>query len=71
MTGAPSYAYRRAYPLPAGYTVEFGLDGGRLTAEWSPCVPKRAARGALLRAYRAARHDFLASLGLSVLVLEV
>ena len=71
MTGpAPDYAYRRAYPLPAGFTVEFALSGARLTAEWSPRVPKRAARGKLLRAYRAARNDFLASLGVGVLVIE-
>ena len=67
---APAFAYRRAYPLPAGFTVEFALDGPRLTAEWSPRVPKRAVRGKLLRSYRAARNDFLASLGVGVLVIE-
>ena len=67
---AATFAYRRAYPMPAGYTLEFALAGPRLTAEWSPRVPKRAVRGKLLRAYRAARHDFLASLGVGVLVIE-
>lgn len=67
---AQDYAYRRAYSLPAGFTVEFALDGSYLAAEWSPRVPKRAIRGKLLRAYRAARNDFLASLGVGVLVIE-
>ena len=69
MTGA-SFAYRRAYLLPAGYSVEFALDGPSLTAEWSPRVPKRAVRGKLLPHYQHARNNFLASLGVNVLVIE-
>ena len=63
-------AYRRAYPLPAGFTVAFVLDGGRLVAEWSPDVPVAPAKGRLIRAYRRARNDFLKSLNMSVMVIE-
>ena len=72
MTGpASAFAYRRAYPLPAGFTVEFALSGARLIAEWSPGLPKRAVRGKLLRSYRAARNNFLASLGVPMLVIDL
>ena len=66
----PDFGIDQCIPTAAGSAVEFALYGAHLTAERSPRVPKRAARGKLLRAYRAARNDFLASLGVSVLVIE-
>lgn len=67
----PSLAYRRCYPLRNGYAVTLSLDGARLAAEWSPDVPNGRRARKLLPAYRAARADFLASLGLSVMVIEL
>ena len=69
MTGA-SFAYRRAYPLPAGFTVEFALDGPSLIAEWLPDLPRGKIARKLLPHYQHARNNFLASLGVGVLVIE-
>ena len=71
MTGlAPAYAYRRTYPLPRGRSVEFVLEGGALSAQWLPNVPNRQLARKLLPHYQRARNDFLASLGVGVLVIE-
>lgn len=64
-------AYRRVYRLPRGYTVEFSLDGGRLGCARSPDVPTAREFKRLLPAYREARNQFVASLGLRVAVVEV
>ena len=69
MTGA-SFAYRRAYLLPAGYSVEFALDGPSLKAEWLPDFPRGKIARKLLPHYQHARNNFLASLGVNVLVIE-
>ena len=66
----PSLAYRRAYHLPDGFSVEFEFDSGRFMAGWSPDIPSLPSDGRLLSAYRAARADFLGSIGLRVLVIE-
>lgn len=64
--------YSRTYPLPSGLTVEFALDNGRLEARWSPRCPKPAkVSRKLLHAYRDARNDFIASLGVNTLVVEL
>lgn len=67
----PPLAYRRSYPLRNGYIVTLSLDGARLEAQWSPAVPIGRRARKLLPAYRAARADFLASLGLPTMVIEV
>ncbi len=64
-------AYRKAYSLPRGYTVEFSLDGGLLGCAWSPGVPTAREFKRLLPAYRKARNKFIASLGLRVAVVEI
>lgn len=71
-TAAISLAYRRRYPLRPGLAVEFIMDGGKLDVHWLPKCPKnnRVSRK-LLRRYRNARNDFLASLGVNALVIEV
>lgn len=71
-TAAISLAYRRRYPLRPGLAVEFVMDGGKLDVHWLPKCPKhnRVSRK-LLRRYRNARNDFLASLGVNALVIEV
>lgn len=66
----PSLAYCQTYRLGRGYEVEFSLDGPRLEARWSPDVPKGKAARKLLPAYRAARGQFLGSLGINVMVIE-
>lgn len=72
MIGAPeTLAYRRTYRLPKGRSVEFVLDGGALSALWLPNVPKGPLARKLLPHYRAARNDFLASLEVPTLVLEL
>lgn len=70
MTASP-FTYRRCYPLRHGYTVTLSLDGARLEAEWSPNLPIGRRARKLLPAYRKARNDFLATLGLPVTVIEL
>ena len=60
----------RTYPLPNGRTVEFVLDGEALSALWTSEVPKGPLARKLLPHYQQARNDFLASLGVGVLVIE-
>lgn len=69
------FAYRKAYPLPGGFALEFSFDNGRLACEWSPDLPKGRHAKRLLPHYRNARDKFLASLsadlGVNVAVVEV
>ena len=65
-------SYKRTYPLPKGYSVEFTLSDGRLDARWMPRCPKgRQATRKLVHAYRDARNHFIASLGVPALVVEL
>jgi hypothetical protein len=64
-------SYRQSYPLPFGFQVEFSLDGGHLQAAWSPHMPKGKQFEKLLPAYREARGRFIASLGISAMVVEI
>ena len=70
MTGIP-LAYCRTYPLPRGLTVEFVLEDGALSAQWLPRIPSGTLARKLLPHYREARNDFLASLGVPTLVIEL
>lgn len=70
MTDIP-LAYCRTYPLPKGHSVEFILEGGALSAQWFPRVPSGNLGRKLLPHYRDARNDFLASLGVPTLVIEL
>lgn len=70
MIGAP-FAYRRTYALPRGFSVEFVLDGLQLTANWLPDMPDRKQTRKLLRHYRRARGEFIRSLGIPTMVIEI
>ena len=71
MNAPPSFAYRRVYTLGRGYSVEFSLDGPSLNVDWRPRLPHRKIGRKLLPAYRRARNDFLASLGIPMLVVDL
>lgn len=66
-----TFAYIREFPLPRGYAVEFSLENGRLEARWSPDVPQGQRARKLMPAYRAARDEFLASLSVPTMVIEI
>lgn len=66
-----SFAYRRSYRLPKGFTVEFVWDGGKFSAEWSPALPLRKMGLKLLPHYLRARNDFLASLDVPIMVVDL
>lgn len=70
MSPAP-YNHRQTYPLALGFTVEFILSGNDLTVEWSPEIPAKATGLLLLPLYRLARNDFLASLDVAMLVVDL
>jgi hypothetical protein len=65
------FAYRRSYDLPGGFSVDFVLEGARLEAQWSPKPPKGKRAKKLLPAYRLARDDFMRSLRVNALVIEL
>lgn len=64
-------AYSKTYNLPGGITAEFCLNNGRLECAWSPEMPRGKKAKKLLPHYRAARNDFLGSLGMNVAVIEL
>lgn len=64
-------AYSKTYSLPGGITAEFSLNNGRLECTWSPEMPRGKKAKKLLPHYRAARNDFLGSLGMNVAVIEL
>jgi hypothetical protein len=66
-----SLAYSRAYPVGHGFTAEFALDNGRLEVRWSPRIPHGKRARQILSQYQAARNEFLASLGVPMLVVDL
>lgn len=66
-----SLAYSKSYDLQDGYSVEFKLDGLSLDCAWSPEPPRGRKAKRLLPSYRRARNDFLGSLGLPLMVVEI
>ena len=70
--------HTRTYPLPHGYSVRFCCDPSQpFVALWSPDVPqirKASQRRKFLKAYWAARREFLtelaATIGGNVLVVD-
>ena len=64
-------AYRKTYPMPHGFTAEFVLDGLRLECQWAPRMPRGRKAKHILSHYTAARHDFLGSLGVPMLVVDL
>ena len=64
-------AYRKTYALDRRFAVEFALDGNAFEARWSPFAPKGRKARSLLPSYRRARSDFLASLDLNCMVIEI
>jgi len=64
-------SYRSTCRLGRGYSVEFAITGGQLSVRWLPDLPPNAVGRHLLPAYREARNEFLASLGIPMLVVEL
>lgn len=64
-------AYSRTYPLDRRFTIEFSLIDGQLQCAWAPDIPHGREARSLLPAYRKARTDFLRSLDLNFLVVEI
>lgn len=64
-------AYSRTYALDRRFAVEFALSGESFEARWTPHTPKGRKARSLIPAYRMARNDFLASLDVNVLVVEL
>ncbi|MEO6151862.1 MAG: hypothetical protein ABIT09_01215 [Croceibacterium sp.] len=64
-------SYRRSYKLTPKYTAEFVLDGGQLGVEWSPDFPHPKAARKMFHAYKRARTDFLGTLDINVLVVDL
>lgn len=64
-------AYRKTYPLDHRFAVEFALSGEAFEARWTPFTPKGRKARSLLPAYRCARNEFLASLDLNCMVIEI
>lgn len=65
------FAYSRSYDLPDGFTVEFTLDGLQLDCAWSPSPPKGRRAKRIRPHYRKARNDFIKSLDIPALVVEL
>jgi hypothetical protein len=67
------FAYSKEYALSPRYSVEFSLNAadGSFACYWTPHLPKGRKGRSLLPAYMAARHDFLSSLGINVLVIDL
>lgn len=66
-----SIVHRRSYRLPKGYTVEFVWDGAKFSAEWSPDVPLRKMGRKILPHYQRARSEFLVSLDVPIVVVDL
>jgi hypothetical protein len=69
------FAYRKEYELIDGYSVEFTMDRTKeysLQAAWSPDVPSNEAKTAeFMKSYCNARDDFIGSLGLNTMIVEI
>ena len=63
-------AYSKSYSLPGGHSVTFRMEGQVVGVVWGP---KGQPRGGpkLIKAYRLARNDFLRSLDVPMIVVEV
>lgn len=65
------FSYCQSYPLGEGFTIQFTLEGSSLQAAWLPEVPSGKQADRLLKPYREARGQFIASLGMRALVVEL
>ncbi|NML94733.1 hypothetical protein [Novosphingobium olei] len=65
------FAYRRTYRLPRGYQVEFVWHAGTFSAQWDPALPLRRLGLKLFPHYQRARDDFIASLDLPIVVVDL
>lgn len=66
-----TFAYTRTYPLDRRFSVHISIDGGQIECAWSPHVPKGRKARSLLPAYRRARNEFITSLGVRAMVVEI
>ncbi len=71
--GANPFAYRKTYQLSKGRKIEFCLDAisRRVDCEWEPALPTGKLLRKIWPTYVAARHDFFAGLGETVLVIDL
>lgn len=65
------FEYRRTYPLADGFEVEMRYANGALFMEWSPHLPNKEQARKLLPLYRVACNQFIASMGIPTLVIEI
>ncbi len=72
-SGANPFAYRKAFQLPKGRKIEFCFDAATrsIDCEWEPAVPTGKLLRKIWPAYLAARHDFFAGLGETMLVIDL
>lgn len=68
-----AFAYRKTYVLGRGYSVEFVFDAtaGVMDVVWEPDIPPRKIGRKLIPSYKAARTEFLSSLGTPILVVDL
>ena len=67
-----SATYRRTCRLPHGYKVEFIFKAPeRFDCRWSPSLPPKEIGRKLLPIYQRERNAFLASVGISCLVVDL
>lgn len=70
---AQGYTYSQEYRLDSRFCIEFVLNAqaNRLDCYWFPHMPKGRKAKALFPAYRRARDQFIGSLGIPALVVEL
>lgn len=66
-----SLTYSKTHQLDRRFSVEFALNNGHFEARWSPHVPKGRKARNLFPSYRKARDEFIASLDINVMVVEL
>lgn len=64
--------YRKTVKLPHGYTVKFSIRlGEHFECRWMPEMPPPEIGRKILEDYQRERNDFLASLGVPMLVVDL
>ncbi len=63
--------YSETYALDRRFSVQFALSDGQLDARWWPQMPKGRKMRSLAPAYKQARHAFLSTLDMKVVVVDL
>lgn len=65
--------YRKTYRIgkKGKYKVEFSFENGGMTVDCQPEIAPKDRSNKLLSEYRAARNEFIATMGLNVIVVEL